>query len=109
MAWRRGFSPVSGAVRPVRQTEGILKPRTPHHSLNTPPNSIMSIPSVAAHTRPYPVAVRPLDGYPSLAEDIASDPDRTTLVFRRFDKLAVRNLLYLQSELVELEARQVCT
>ena len=50
---------------------------------------------------------RPLDGYPSLAEDISSDPDRTSLVFRRFDRLAVRNLLYLQSELVELEAMQV--
>ena len=50
---------------------------------------------------------RPLDGYPSLAEDISSDPDRTFLVFRRFDKLAVRNLLYLQSELAELEAMQV--
>ena len=53
--------------------------------------------------------MRPLDGYPSLAEDIASDPDRTSLVFRRFDKLAVRNLLYLQSELVEVEAMQVRT
>ena len=53
--------------------------------------------------------VRPLDGYPSLAADIANDPDRTSLVFRRFDKLAVRNLLYLQSELAELEAMQVCT
>jgi len=52
---------------------------------------------------------RPLDGYPSLAKDIASDPDRTSLVFRRFDQLAVRNLLYLQSELVELEAMQVRT
>ena len=52
---------------------------------------------------------RPLEGYPSLSEDIASDPDRTSLVFRRFDKLAVRNLLYLQSELVELEAMQVRT
>ena len=51
--------------------------------------------------------VRPLDGYPSLAEDISSDLDRTSLVFRRFDRLAVRNLLYLQSELVELEAMQV--
>lgn len=53
--------------------------------------------------------MRPLDGYPSIAEDISSDPDRTSLVFRRFDKLAVRNLLYLQSELAELEAMQVRT
>lgn len=51
--------------------------------------------------------VQPLDGYPSLAETISSDPDRTSLVFKRFNKLAVRNLLYLQSELVELEAMQV--
>jgi hypothetical protein len=50
---------------------------------------------------------RPLDGFPSLANFIASDHDRTSLVFRRFDKLAARNLLYLQSELAELEARMV--
>jgi hypothetical protein len=51
--------------------------------------------------------IRPLVGFPSLADLIGSDPDRTSLVFRRFDKLAARNLLYLQSELAELEARLV--
>jgi hypothetical protein len=50
---------------------------------------------------------RPLDGFPSLSEFIASDHDRTSLVFRRFDRLAARNLLYLQSELAELEAKLV--
>ena len=45
-------------------------------------------------------------GYPSLAGFIASDPDKTTSIYRRFDRLAARNLLYLQSELVELEAQQ---
>jgi hypothetical protein len=49
----------------------------------------------------------PLDGFPSLSEFIASDHDRTSLVFRRFDRLAARNLLYLQSELAELEAKLV--
>jgi hypothetical protein len=48
---------------------------------------------------------RPLNGFPSLSEFIASDHDRTSLVFRRFDRLAARNLLYLQSELAELEAK----
>ncbi|KAH6851651.1 hypothetical protein B0T12DRAFT_484158 [Alternaria alternata] len=48
----------------------------------------------------------PLDGFPSLAAFIASDPDHTSLVFRRFDRLAARNLLYLQSELAELQAKQ---
>lgn len=48
---------------------------------------------------------RPRD-FPSLTEFIASDADHTSLVFKRFDKLAARNLLYLQSELAELQARQ---
>jgi hypothetical protein len=45
-------------------------------------------------------------GYPSLAAFIASDHDKSTVIYRRFDKLSARNLLYLQSELVELEAKQ---
>lgn len=49
---------------------------------------------------------RALDGYPSLADFLASDRDRTILAFKRFDRLAVRNLLYLQSELAELQSRQ---
>jgi Skp family chaperone for outer membrane proteins len=48
---------------------------------------------------------RRLLGYPSLAEFIASDHDHSTVVFRRFDRLSARNLLYLQSELTELEAK----
>ena len=45
-------------------------------------------------------------GYPSLAAFIARDCDKSTAIYRRFDRLSARNLLYLQSELVELEARQ---
>jgi len=45
-------------------------------------------------------------GYPSLAHFIASDYDKSTAIYRRFDQLSARNLLYLQSELAELEARQ---
>ncbi|CAN9105265.1 unnamed protein product [Alternaria alternata] len=47
-----------------------------------------------------------LTGFPSLAHFVASDRDRTTLLYKRFDELAARNLLYLQSELAELEAKQ---
>lgn len=45
-------------------------------------------------------------GFASLANFVASDRDRTTLIFKRFDELAARNLLYLQSELAELYAKQ---
>jgi hypothetical protein len=47
-----------------------------------------------------------LIGYPSLAEFIASDPDQTSAIFKRFRRLAARNLLHLQSELAELQAKQ---
>ena len=45
-------------------------------------------------------------GYPSLAAFIASDSDKSTQVYRRFERLCARNLLYLQAELTELEVRQ---
>jgi hypothetical protein len=45
------------------------------------------------------------DGYPALAEWISRDPDYETLIFRRLDRLAARNLLNLQSELVAIERR----
>jgi uncharacterized protein DUF6594 len=46
-----------------------------------------------------------LSGYPSLAAFIASDKDKSTAIFKRFDRLAARNLLYLQSDLAELQAK----
>jgi hypothetical protein len=52
------------------------------------------------------VKVTYLKGYPSLAQFIASDKDKSTAIYRRFDRLSARNLLYLQSELAELQARQ---
>ncbi|KAI9686991.1 MAG: hypothetical protein M1822_002744 [Bathelium mastoideum] len=42
-------------------------------------------------------------GYPSLAAWIARDPDHEAFVFRRFDRLAARNLLHLQSRLITVE------
>ena len=43
------------------------------------------------------------DGYPALAAWIGRDPDNETFVFRKFDRLAARNLLHLQSQLIQLE------
>ena len=45
------------------------------------------------------------DGYPSLATWIAHDPDSESYVFRKFDRLSARNLLNLQSQLIDLERR----
>ena len=44
-----------------------------------------------------------LEGYPSFAEFIARDGDAA--IYRKFGHLSARNLLYLQSELHELEDR----
>ena len=54
----------------------------------------------------YTCPVAYVKGYPSLAAFIASDCDKSTSIYRRFDRLSARNLLYLQSELMELEAQQ---
>ncbi|PVH93843.1 hypothetical protein DM02DRAFT_603402 [Periconia macrospinosa] len=43
------------------------------------------------------------DGYPALAAWIARDPDGEAFVFRKFDRLAARNILHLQSRLIALE------
>jgi hypothetical protein len=53
------------------------------------------------------VEVRYVSGYRSLTAFVASDGDKSTAIYRRFDQLSARTLLYLQSELVELEARRV--
>ncbi|KAE9380747.1 hypothetical protein N431DRAFT_477626 [Stipitochalara longipes BDJ] len=46
------------------------------------------------------------EGYPRFAAFLAHDDDKSTTIFRRFERLATRNLLYLESELFELEAKQ---
>lgn len=45
-------------------------------------------------------------GYPRFAAFIAHDPDKSTAIYRRFKRLSARNLLYLESELSELETEQ---
>jgi flagellar motility protein MotE (MotC chaperone) len=47
-----------------------------------------------------------VNGYASLSAFIASDSDKSTAIYRRFDRLSARNLLYLQSELEELQDLQ---
>lgn len=44
-----------------------------------------------------------LEGFPSLSALLSSDPDLQ--VYRRFNRLASRNLLYLQAEILDLEWR----
>ena len=43
------------------------------------------------------------EGFADVARWIALDPDNETFIYRKFDELAARNLLYLQTELLVLE------
>ena len=54
---------------------------------------------------PYPPArsVSRLSGYPSFADFIAADADAA--IYRKYEHLSARNILYLQSELHELEGQ----
>lgn len=51
--------------------------------------------------------VKHVDGYPALADFVSKDPDSESFVFRKFDTLSARKVLYLQSELIALERQQV--
>lgn len=55
----------------------------------------LAIPSTQRPTR--------LEGYPSFAQFIATDSDAA--IYRKYSHLSARNLLYLQSELHELQER----
>jgi hypothetical protein len=50
--------------------------------------------------------LKPIDGFPLVADKIDSDVDKTTTIYRRFDRLTARNLLLMQAELAELETLQ---
>jgi hypothetical protein len=50
--------------------------------------------------------LQPIRGFPSVAQKIASDIDKTTTIYRRFDQLSARNIILLQAELAELEPLQ---
>lgn len=45
------------------------------------------------------------EGYFGAGSWLAQDPDNETFIFRKFDKLTAINLLYMQSELIELERK----
>lgn len=47
----------------------------------------------------------PQSGFPALGEWMAEDPDSETFIFRKFERLSARNLLFLQSRVYELEER----
>ncbi|PVH75814.1 hypothetical protein DL98DRAFT_592820 [Cadophora sp. DSE1049] len=67
-------------------------------------------PNTQMQTGVNPGEIRPwnkyVPGYPRYSAFIASDEDKSTTIFRRFQRLSTRNLLYLESELSELEAIQ---
>ncbi|KAK4032541.1 hypothetical protein C8A01DRAFT_20386 [Parachaetomium inaequale] len=45
----------------------------------------------------------PSEGFAAVAEWIALDPDNETFIFRKFGRLAARNLLYQQARITKLE------
>jgi len=73
----------------------LASPSQPFQSLQ------MALDEEIAGTQKYYIP-----GFGSLASLLASDVDHSLQVYRRFEKLAARDLLYYQSELLELEAVQ---
>lgn len=69
----------------------VLQMSTSHHT-------VVSESRLAAPSQPAR-----LEGYPSFAAFTATDSDAA--IYRKYGQLSARNLLYLQSELHELEAQ----
>lgn len=49
--------------------------------------------------------VKPINGFPRVADKLASDPDKTTTIFRRFDRLSAHSILFQEAEIAELETQ----
>ncbi len=47
-----------------------------------------------------------LSGFPQTAHFLAADPDKSAVIFRRFDRVSIRNLLYLEGRIAALETLQ---
>jgi hypothetical protein len=62
--------------------------------------------SSTAVPKPEPQSPPPAKGFSAVASKIAYDPDKTTTIYRRFDKLSSRDLLFYLAELAELEEQQ---
>jgi hypothetical protein len=60
----------------------------------------------ARSARKHRAATDYVAGFPSLAAYISGDKDKSISIYRAFQRLSSRNLLYLEAELVELETEQ---
>ncbi|RFU33049.1 hypothetical protein B7463_g3287, partial [Scytalidium lignicola] len=47
-----------------------------------------------------------MNGYPSAASLVVSDPDHSFFIYNAFHRLSTRNLLYLEAEIFELQKQQ---
>ena len=47
-----------------------------------------------------------INGFPSAAAFIASDPDHSFFIYNAFHRLSSRNLLYLEAEILDLQKQQ---
>ena len=83
---RRGGTRSPGSMPTLRRVPSAPTP-SQNHDIEQPPDP----------PKQY------LEGFPSLSALLSSDPDLQ--VYRRFNRLASRNLLYLQAEVLDLEAR----
>lgn len=53
-----------------------------------------------------PERLRLLNGFPRTARFLAADPEKSLIIVRRFDEVAIRNLLFLEGRVAALEGAQ---
>jgi hypothetical protein len=82
---------------------GRLVSSAPMLSRNTPPQDVELASGDQQNTPPEPLPS--LRGFPSLSAFMSDNAHSESFLFQRFDRLAARNLLYMQSELAELQKK----
>jgi hypothetical protein len=84
---REAFYQIENVAKWLRAFPLFTPPHNPAYDFAADMN-----PSIHSLDKPIPI-----QGFPRVADKIAHDPDNTSTIFRRFDRLSARNLLFLEA------------
>ena len=94
----------------LAQPSADIQPSQPPFSptVDVQPSETLSTVDVQPSQPPQSPWTNPdiLSGFPQTAQFLAADPDKSAVIFRRFDNLSIRNLLNLEGRVAALESLQ---
>lgn len=95
----------SGNVVPIKSHGGASEDRDPERDSDAA-SSNSAVTDTQAKKTPGFTDPNLINGFARATHFLSHDPDRTTVIYRRFDDLSVRNLLFLEGRVAALERLQ---